>query len=281
MHHSSAVPSPAPILAPRTIRSGDVTPRIVILDTGLAADGQRPHSLDFVQHPPTGWQDTPDAESDGYLDPAVGHGTFIAGLINSLAPGCEIMIEKVLSNTGEGHEYDIAKAISALDPPDLLNLSFGGYVLRHPHMFQSAIDQVQGGGTVVVASAGNDGTCRPCYPAAFDEVIAVAALGPGGPAGFSNYGDWIRACAPGVDLVSTFFTHAQGPEPAPGGYPEPDIYLGWARWSGTSFSAPVVVGALAREMQCYGLSSSDAVADVIDAPALFRIPLFGTVVNLQ
>jgi hypothetical protein len=34
-------------------------------------------------------------------------------------------------------------------------------------------------------------------------------------------------------------------------------------------------------MQCYGLSASDAVAHVIDAPGLFRIPLFGTAVNLQ
>jgi subtilisin family serine protease len=140
---------------------------------------------------------------------------------------------------------------------------------------------VQGLSTVVVASAGNDATCQPCYPAAFENVVAVAALGPGGPAGFSNYGNWVRACAPGVDLVSTFFTNAQGPEPAPAGYPEPDKYVGWARWSGTSFSGPVVVAALAREMQWYGLSASDAVARVIDAPALFRIPLFGTAVNLQ
>jgi hypothetical protein len=80
----------------------------------------------------------------------------------------------------------------------------------------------------------------------------------------------VRACAPGVDVVSTFFTQwdAQGDEK----------FAGWARWSGTSFAAPAVVGALARAMQ-RGLSGEDAVAVVIDDPSLLRIPGLGTVVN--
>jgi Subtilase family len=283
MHHSSAVPCPAPSLQARSSPPGGVKPKIVILDTGLAIDGQRPPSLDFVNPlPPADWGDAPDHEPDQYLDPAVGHGTFIAGLINALTPGCAIWTYKVLSNLGDGFEWTIADAIGLLDPrPDLLNLSFGGYGLSESGPLALAIAQVQALGTVVVASAGNDSICRPCYPAAFHDVIGVAAVGPSGPAGFSNYGDWVRACAPGVDMVSTFFTDTTGPEPAPAGYPEPDDYLGWTRWSGTSFSAPVVVAALAREMQCYGLSASDAVAHVIDGPALLRIPMFGTVVNLQ
>jgi hypothetical protein len=253
----------------------------VILDTGLAEGNQLPQSLADVEHPVPGWEDTPDVEADGYLDPAVGHGTFIAGLINSLAPGCEIRIQKVLSNLGEGHESAIADAIDALPQHNLLNLSFGGYALWNMDRLATSIAQLRASGTVVVAAAGNDATCRPCYPAAFDHVIGVAALGPAGPAGFSNYGNWVRACAPGVDLVSTFFADAPGPEPPPPNYPEPDRYLGWARWSGTSFSAPVVVAALAREMQSYGLTSTEAVAHLIDGPSLLRIPYFGTVVNLQ
>jgi subtilisin family serine protease len=253
----------------------------VILDTGLAMDYQRPPSLNFVKHPGAGWEDAPDTEPDGYLDPAVGHGTFIAGLIDSLAPGCDISIVKVLKNLGDGDEWSIAHTIQGLGDHDLLNLSFGGYTLGDMDLFAAAVAGLRDKGTVVVASAGNDATWRPCYPAAFDDVIGVAALSPTGPAMFSNYGDWVQACAPGVDLVSTFFMDVQGPEPAPTGYPEPDRYLGWTRWSGTSFSAPVVVAALAREMRNYELKANEAVARVIDAPGLFRIPSFGTVVNLQ
>jgi hypothetical protein len=232
-----------------------------------------------VQTPYPGWGETPDAEPDGYLDPAVGHGTFISGVIESLAPGCAVSVEKVLDNYGAGDEVTIATDIANLQPVNILNLSLGGYALQHMAVLAAAISDIQSKGTVVVSSAGNDSTCRPSFPAAFPGVVSVGAIGPGGPAPFTNYGPWIRACAPGVDIISTFFTVFQGPEPAPPGYPEPDRFEGWALWSGTSFSAPMVVAALAREMQ-HGLSAQDAVTRVVDAPGLLRIPDLGTVVNL-
>jgi hypothetical protein len=83
-----------------------------------------------------------------------------------------------------------------------------------------------------------------------------------------------------VGVVSTFFTDVEGPEPAPPGYPEPDKFIGWACWSGTSFSAPVVVAALAREMQLYDQTAAQAVARVIDGPNLLEIPNFGMVVDI-
>src|SRR5690606_12167940 len=91
-------------------------------------------------------------------------------------------------------------------------------------------------GTVVVASAGNEGWCRPTWPAAFPHVIGVAALSCSTPAGFSNHGRWVDACAPGVDVHSTFVFH-DGPAT---GDPDLDRYQGWATWSGTSFAAPKV-----------------------------------------
>jgi subtilisin family serine protease len=245
----------------------------VILDTGLAIDGLRPNRLDVVEHPVAipDWGDSPDPDDDDSLDPAAGHGTFIAGLIEMLTPGCDVFVERVLRSYGDGDEVAIAQRIDALQNVDLLNLSFGGYALEHMDVLAASVRGVQQRGTVVVASAGNDATCRPSYPARFDDVVSVAALAPNGPAPFSNYGPWIRACAPGVDLVSDFFTDVEGPPPD---------FAGWACWSGTSFSAPVVVAALAREIQCYGLTAQQSVERVIDGPALLRIPDFGTVVNL-
>ena len=98
-----------------------------------------------------------------------------------------------------------------------------------------------------MASAGNDGTSQPQYPAAFDGVIAVGAVGPDGPTPWTNYGDWVDACAPGADLNSSFFAKFDGPEPRVNTV-DPDRFEGWATWSGTSFAAPVVVAAIAREM---------------------------------
>ena len=62
----------------------------------------------------------------------------------------------------------IAAAIDALpDVPatgGLLNLSFGGYSMEHPGLLAAAVAGAQARGYVVVASAGNDGTCRPTVP---------------------------------------------------------------------------------------------------------------------
>ena len=48
-------------------------------------------------------------------------------------------------------------------------------------------------------------SCRPYFPAALPGVIGVGGLDRGGPAWFSNFGSWVDACAPAVNIVSTFF----------------------------------------------------------------------------
>ena len=77
---------------------------------------------------------------------------------------------------------------------------------------------------------------------------------------------------------SLFLEWDGGVRPLDGG-PDPDDFDGWARWSGTSFSSPVVAGALAREMIVSGCTAREAVARVVDAPWLLRLPGLGTVVD--
>ena len=258
---------------------------VVVLDTGLAMSGFHSAAVGsllplFTSAPEDG--DQPDDDADLGLDPAAGHGTFIAGLIEQVAPGVAIALRRVLHAEGDGDEVQIAAAIDTLpDVPatgGLLNLSFGGYSMEHPGLLAAAVAGAQARGYVVVASAGNDGTCRPTFPASLPDVVSVGAVGPHGPAPFSNYGPWVRACAPGVDLVSTFFAGWNGDAPSDGDG-DPDDYTGWACWSGTSFAAPVVVGALAKEMAT-GVTATEAVTRLIDNPALLRIPALGTVVNV-
>ncbi len=262
------------------------TAQVVVLDTGIAGGSDLPDFLRLatsvtVADPRS--RDVPDVNADKWLDPVAGHGTFIAGIIERIAPGCTVDVRKVLGPQGEGEESAIVAAIDRIalrpSPPAFLNLSFGGYVWERAPMLSAAVLRAQRRGIVVVASAGNDSTCRPSFPAAIPGVVSVGAIGPDGPAQFSNYGDWVRACAPGMDVVSSFFASFDGNE-VPSGGRDIDHFQSWARWSGTSFSAPAVVGALVREMGVSGCSPTEAVERIIDAPWLGRIPGLGTVVNV-
>jgi subtilisin family serine protease len=79
-----------------------------------------------------------------------------------------------------------------------------------------------------VASAGNNDTSSPQYPAAYPGVISVAATDLlDRKATFSNYGNSIFVDAPGTHIMSA----------VPGG--------GYGMASGTSFSAPMVAGMAA------------------------------------
>jgi subtilase family protein len=278
----SAHPAEAPALPPTTTDANNRSePTIVVVDTGIAAGQLRPNALagiGGVQFGARSPDEVPDEDipPDDLIDPVAGHGTFIAGLIEQIAPGCKLKVNGLLSGYGDASEDDVAMVLDALcvqagGPPQILSLSFGGYALIEMARLAGAVRALRDKGTVVVASAGNDATCRPLYPAAFPGVISVGALGPGGPAFFTNYGPWVRACAPGVDVISTFFTKWS---PSHGITEEG----GWVRWSGTSFAAPAVAGALARAMR-EGLKGAGAVRAVIDEPSLLRIPGLGTVVN--
>jgi hypothetical protein len=281
---SLALPAdPLPLPAPTT--PGADSPVVLVLDTGLPEANDRPP---FIQHATsTTAHDTKDVDDDQRLDPAAGHGAFIAGIISRIAPHTRVIVEQVLTSFGDGKESVVADVLSSYaGNVDLVNLSFGTYTPFCPRPLARAVRAVQKGivrdenseevdvrPAVVVASAGNDATWAPAFPARLPGVVSVAALDRWGPAAFSNYGPWVRACAPGTDVVSTFFLSAKTDAGAP--------FRGWASWSGTSFAAPHVVGALARRMVHDGITARQAVRRVIDAPGLMRIPAHGTVVNVS
>ena len=289
---SSARPVAAPT-GKKPVNLSGVETRVTVIDTGLAG------SIDGVQLCPPliasakgsaglsirGALDSPDVERDGWLDAVAGHGTFIAGLIQQHAPGCQILIHKAVRSKGQVDEAKVAQLLIAeaskpvKNRAAFINLSFGGSIWESASMLESAIYTAQQAGIVVVASAGNEGVCTPTYPAAFPAVIGVGSIGPDGPSWFSNYGPWVNASAPGEDLVSSFFANWDGKNPQISGN-DVDDFRGWAVWSGTSFAAPMVVAALVREMRLNDCSNTEAVARLIHAPHLARIPGMGTIVNI-
>jgi subtilisin family serine protease len=287
---SSAVPAPGRALPQRDPFAAAVDVVIGVLDSGLADGPLRPAFL------PVGVSGQPDFPSvsidnepvDGYLDPVAGHGTFIAGIVEQLTPGCTIRVSKVFEPQGDVSIAQLTPALVAMMNhqlrPTIVNLSFGG---THPagqpgkdlDVFGAHVADYCAQGVVFVAAAGNEGTCVEQYPAAWPFVLGVAALGPTGPAPWSNYGDWVDACAPGTDLVSSFFADFDGALPTVNGM-DADEFASWATWSGTSFAAPVVVAALAREMATTGCPAGTAVDRVVRANHLARLPSMGTIVNL-
>lgn len=254
---------------------------MTILDTGWA-ESHAPTGMPNMKLVEQGG-DRPDADGDRFLDPAAGHGTFIAGLIEREAPGCELELMSVLTTYGDGGEDEIAQTLLALagrrddERPDLVNLSFGGYTPMGMAALAHAVTELRRRGTIVVAAAGNDGSCAPLFPAAFPDVIGVGALdAEGNAAPFTNYGPWVRACTNGVDLVSIFFEGFDGAEP-PTNRGDEDRFEGWATWSGTSFAALRVVAALARRLQA-GTDPADVVLRLVDDRQLPGKPMLGTVI---
>jgi subtilisin family serine protease len=164
---------------------------------------------------------------------------------------------------------------------DVISLSLGYFSESEPAAFTSGLRKVLevmlGLGVTVVAAAGNYSTSCRFLPAGFRldpansvPLISVGALNPNGSkAVFSDGGRWIKAWAKGAIMISTFPVDIQGsrtPElrmRADSGNStsagdsmarerealDPDDYRsGFAAWSGTSFSAPLLAAHIARSL---------------------------------
>lgn len=72
-----------------------------------------------------------------------------------------------------------------------------------------------------------------------------------------------------MDVCSTFLN---GVSAHPDTHPDPDAdFEGWARWSGTSFAAALVTGAIAAGIEPGRISGRQALDDVLSSIAASRI----------
>jgi subtilisin family serine protease len=180
-----------------------------------------------------------DADHDERLDTLAGHGTFVAGIVLQHAPDARIVVVRLLGSDGVCDEVDLITALHRLPPVDIVNLSLGCHTWDdRPSVALTAAVDALGSAITVVAAAGNDGESRPFWPAALPSVVAVGALNADGtaPAEFSNRGDWVDTAAIGADVRGPFVSLTD------------DGAAAFARWSGTSFAAPAVSGAIARAL---------------------------------
>ena len=196
---------PSPILAPacrsrgsagdRThprVRRMDAESRrgviVAVLDTGI--DAGHPQlsgriaagAVDLVDgdNDPSDLPDEVNSDEDDLVDEAVGHGTFVAGLVLTVAPDARVLPIRILDSDGMGSAIDIARGveIAVESGARVVNLSFGMEV--ESEVLQEVIaEQIRDKGIVFISSAGNEDSDRPQYPAGQNEVVGVAATTPG------------------------------------------------------------------------------------------------------
>ncbi len=187
--------------------------------------------------------------SGGTTDPN-GHGTHVAGAIvgngtvAGIAPNAKVLPIRVMDKSGFGTTSDIAAGIvwAVKNGADIINMSLGSDQADKAE--KKVIKWAHKRGVLVVAAAGNDGSKRKIYPAAYkdakrnasvtkDPVLGVAATHRNGShPNFSQRGRFVDVSAPGVRLLSTS--------------PRSDGSYGWQ--SGTSMSAPLAAGVAAVAM---------------------------------
>jgi thermitase len=199
-----------------------------------------------------------DFTGSGSTNDFYGHGTHVSGIVAAVTnnstgvagvcPDCIVLNGKVLNDSGSGANSWIASGITwATDNgAKVINMSLGSSVKSTT--LERAVNYAWNRGVVVVAAAGNSANPSKTYPGAYGNVIAVAATdNRDKKASFSSYGNWVDVAAPGVNIYSTFPTHAYVINKS----------LNYDFGSGTSMATPMVSGTAALIWASpYGTSAS-------------------------
>jgi hypothetical protein len=231
--------------------------KIVVVDTGRRRDVEADHAwMGFI----TG--DVETAASSGHYR---GHGSFVAGVVRTMAPSAVIDVNALHFVAGAIVESDLAvQLVEALtqDAPQIISMSAGtttrnGYPLITLAVACERLAQAE---VLLVAAAGNDGNTEEFYPAYFSVghpaagvapnpfVVSVGAITADETlAVYSNH-DWPSVYARGSQVVNGYPRGQYDYQEAPMAGRHAHFDDGMASWDGTSFATPLVAGLIAAHM---------------------------------
>ena len=260
--------------------------KVAVIDTGCMSTHEDFSGTDFTlsknvysgNTSATSWTDSS------------GHGTAsaatIAAAINcaggsGIAPNVQLIVLKCVDSSNNFNITAINNALQYCidNKVDIINMSIQGYNVSSnfavsyfedwgefqynttsvgiitPSTFSAKLQKCYENNITVVASAGNFNTNKESYPAANDHVIAVASTGMKSEnrynkAGFSNYGSWVDISAPGY-VTAPYITTS----------------IPYTVQYGTSFSAPLVTGAIALYKSKYPYAKPDQIEKALKETA--------------
>jgi Subtilase family len=248
-------------------------PVVVVLDSGVKQHDWLPATTgpSFCIEPdpgPSFLLPVPDvALITGNFGAYWGHATFLAGLIRLAAPDARVMSVKLMSDTGTLDDVDLLPAlqwlidyVDAKHRVDVVLMAFGRPIEPGEDIPEEPdednpeepgednrsqlvrlISELHKRGVTVVASAGNDHSHTKTIPACLPLVRSVGAGSSNDDhEPYSNHGTWVTDWRDGdvVSLMPVTEENDKDTEVQGNGY---------ARWSGTSFSAATLAGELAQE----------------------------------
>ena len=174
--------------------------------------------------------------------------------ITGVAPLSKLITIKVLDNKGMGSFSNMAKGLELCKNlnVDIINMSLG-VPAEPPQEIHNLIKQLTDQGKIIIAAAGNSPNEPVNYPAAYDEVIAVAPIDENrNIADFASVGPKIAVASPGVDIYSLYLNN------------------GYKTLSGSSQAAPFFSGIVAlilsydRESKELSIRSYQDILKILD-----------------
>jgi subtilisin family serine protease len=294
-----AAPAPPWSIAPPTLTGQDV--RVLVFDsTPFTLAVGEVHQESFHGIPVTvsyPFPLQPDLPISGQSMAA--HGSFVSGAVVDMAPEAQVHLVRVLNDSAIGDEFTFYQAAQqAISQTLAVSDTLAGVIMNYSFVLEISptlsapamsvfLTAVSARNITQIAASGNDSAITPqpfpmLYPARHDDVVAITAVtwDTNAISCFANEGEvavWGGGTARGNSCDTAEIIN----QCVNGGHPEycvtgwdPSSPTDYAYGLGTSFSAPLVAGLAAQDIE----AESSALGDW-PTPGLIRSRIYDRVTH--